>query len=149
MDYGERPGSSPSLTPRDAPLCKVASTSGHRTADPNRNPHFTDRVARKVMQSPPSVPPSVRLSVRPSVSTLYFEPLALIFACVWVTTMARRRLKLKVTGQGQDAVGLTSILDRGQFSSRKNRRELELQCRKDEKTKPNLPNHESSFLSLV
>ena len=28
--------------------------------------------------------------------------------CVWVTAMARRVLKLKVTGQGQDAVGLTS-----------------------------------------
>jgi len=31
--------------------------------------------------------------------------------------MARRGLKLKVTGQGRDAVGLTSILDQGQFSS--------------------------------
>jgi len=31
--------------------------------------------------------------------------------------MARRGLKLKVTGQGQDAVGLTSILDQGQLSS--------------------------------
>jgi len=47
-------------------------------------------------------------SVHPSVSTL---------ACVWVTTMARRGLKLKVTGQGQDTFGLNSILDLGQFSS--------------------------------
>ena len=31
--------------------------------------------------------------------------------------MARRGLKLKVIGQGQEAVGLTSVLDRGQFSS--------------------------------
>jgi len=31
--------------------------------------------------------------------------------------MARRGLKLKVTGQGQDAVSLTSILNQGQFSS--------------------------------
>jgi len=31
--------------------------------------------------------------------------------------MARRGLKLKVRGQGQEAVGLTSILDRGQFFS--------------------------------
>jgi len=57
-------------------------------------------------------------SVRPSVSVLAFEPTDLwpwSFACVWVTTMARGRLKLKVTGQGQDAVGLTPILDRGQF----------------------------------
>ena len=32
--------------------------------------------------------------------------------------MSHKGLKLKVTGQGQDAVGLTSILDRGQFSSK-------------------------------
>jgi len=31
--------------------------------------------------------------------------------------MAGRRLKLKVTGQSQDVVGLTSILDQGQLSS--------------------------------
>jgi len=31
--------------------------------------------------------------------------------------MARRGLKLMVTGQGEDVVGLTSILDLGQFSS--------------------------------
>jgi len=31
--------------------------------------------------------------------------------------MAHRELNLNVTGQSQDAVGLTSILDRGQFSS--------------------------------
>jgi len=31
--------------------------------------------------------------------------------------MARSGLRLKVTGQGQDAVGLTSILDREQFCS--------------------------------
>jgi len=38
---------------------------------------------------------------------------------LWVTTMALRRLKLNVTlrGQGQDAVGLTSILDLGQYPS--------------------------------
>ena len=57
---------------------------------------------------------SIRLSIRPSVSNLSFEPTELwprSFACVWVTTMARRRLKLKATGQGQDAVGLTPILD--------------------------------------
>jgi len=31
---------------------------------------------------------------------------------MWVTTVALMGLKLKVTGQGQDAVTLTSILDR-------------------------------------
>jgi len=59
--------------------------------------------------------------LRTSVSTpLSFESNDLwpwSFAYVWVTTMARRRLKLKVTGQGQDSVGLISILDRGEFSS--------------------------------
>ena len=42
-------------------------------------------------------------SVCPSVSTLSFKPTDLwpcSFACVWVTTLARRGLKLKVTGQG-------------------------------------------------
>ena len=31
--------------------------------------------------------------------------------------MAHRGMKLKVTGQGKDAISLTSVLDRGQFSS--------------------------------
>jgi len=31
--------------------------------------------------------------------------------------MGHRGLKLKVSGEGQDVVGLTSILDRRQFSS--------------------------------
>jgi len=35
--------------------------------------------------------------------------------------MARRGLKLKVTGKGQVAVGLTSILNQGQFFSLKNK----------------------------
>jgi len=68
--------------------------------------HFTDSVSTggRLLQS-----------LRPSVSTPSFEPTDLwawSFACV-----ARRGLKLKVTGQGQNTFGLTSILDRGQFSS--------------------------------
>jgi len=59
---------------------------------------------------------SICLSIHPSLSTLSFETtdlcLDLLDVChVWVTAMARRRLKLKVTGQGQDADSLTSIED--------------------------------------
>jgi len=36
---------------------------------------------------------------------------------VGVITVARRGLKLKVTVQGQEAVGLTSNVDRGKFST--------------------------------
>ena len=71
--------------------------------------HITDRVS-----TGGNAIVSVRLSVR--LFPLIFRT-DLIIACVWVTNMARRGLKLKVTGQGQDAVGLTSILDRGEFSS--------------------------------
>jgi len=53
-------------------------------------------LAWEVMQSPMSICPFVCFHS---------------FACVWVTTMACRGLKLKVTGQGQDAVSLTSKLD--------------------------------------
>jgi len=63
----------------------------------------------EVMQSP--------LSTCPSLSNLSFQPTDLwpwCFACV--AHMAHKGLKLKVTGQGQDAVGLTSILDQEQFS---------------------------------
>jgi len=58
-------------------------------------------------------PPSICTSVCPSVSTWSFKLIDLwpwSFAGVWVTTIAHKRLKLKVTGQGQDVVGLTSII---------------------------------------
>jgi len=63
-----------------------------------------------------SVRPFVRLFPLYLLNRLTFG-LDLLHIHVWVTTVSRRRLKLKVTGEGQDAVGLTSILDRGQFSS--------------------------------
>jgi len=63
------------------------------------------------MQSPPSVCPSV--------STLSFEPtdfgLDLLHVCGHYH--GSQGLKPKVTDQGQDAISMTSILDRGEFYS--------------------------------
>jgi len=93
-------------------------------AKPQISQIFTDRV---------SVGGNAIASVCPSVSTLSFEPIDLWpwpFACVWVMTIAVFSLKVKVnpnsnpaanpnpkTQHHPNAVDLTSILDRGQFSS--------------------------------
>ena len=63
---------------------------------------------------------SIRLSPLYRLNRLTFE---LQFLCMWVMTIAHLGLKVKVMGQGQmwsaygcsNVVGLTSILDRGQF----------------------------------
>ena len=77
---------------------------------PQISPIFTDSVSTG-SNAIASVPP-VRMFPLYIFRTDW--PLTLIFCmCVWITTMAHSWLRLKVTGQGQDAVGLTSILDRG------------------------------------
>jgi len=62
------------------------------------------------MQSPSSVCLHVRLFPLYLSNRLTFG-----LAREWVTTKARRGLKMEVTGQGQDTVGLTSILNREVF----------------------------------
>jgi len=67
-----------------------------------------------------SVCPSICLPVHlSSLCLLNWLTFGLDLSHVWVIAMACRGLKLKVagTGQGQDTVGLSSILNRGQFSN--------------------------------